>query len=214
MAGSHFLVRNRHNNIWYVRIIIPAALKVQFNNKREFRRSLKTTNKQEAKKLSFAFWVACQNGFDQLIDHQKSKKSFAGITEFLQWLQKQAKLDNHRLKIRDHNMVIKKDELEELADKHLCHYIKTVDVFGQEHIFDLNNHDDEMELMKTVYANANKLFEQYKDDPDTLMRILEIYNKAVPSQKIPSPQAETPMRFKEAVDLYIEKLTLQGRMPT
>ena len=210
-ASSHFLVRNRHNNIWYVRIVIPIALKMQFNNKREFRRSLQTTNKHEAKKLSFAFWLKCQFGFDQLIGHPKNIKPFAEITEFLHWLSKHDKLDNHALKISSHSMVIKKDEFEKIANKHLCHYIKTVDVFGQEHIFDLNNHDDEMELMKSVHANADKLFEQYKDDPETLIRILEIYNKAIPTQKIPMPQAETPIFIEKAVDHYIEKLNTQGR---
>ncbi len=66
MATSQFLVRNRHHNIWYGRVIVPLDLRPQFNGKRELRKSLGTTDKIVAKRQATAFWLECQHGFDQL----------------------------------------------------------------------------------------------------------------------------------------------------
>ena len=67
MAKSQFLIRNRHNNVWYGRVIIPGALRAHFNGKCEIRRSLKTADKRAAKKRALEFWVYCQTEFVRLV---------------------------------------------------------------------------------------------------------------------------------------------------
>jgi len=66
MAHGHFLVRNRHHNRWYGRVIIPQRLRPLFHQRRELRLSLNTTDKRQAKRLSLAFWLQCQTGFERL----------------------------------------------------------------------------------------------------------------------------------------------------
>ena len=61
MAKSQFLVRNRHNNMYYGRVVIPLALRKQFAGKRELRLSLGTADKKQAKKLALSFWVQCES---------------------------------------------------------------------------------------------------------------------------------------------------------
>ena len=45
MAATQFLIRNRHCNVWYGRIVIPLKLRKHFNGKRELRESLRTSDR-------------------------------------------------------------------------------------------------------------------------------------------------------------------------
>jgi bifunctional DNA-binding transcriptional regulator/antitoxin component of YhaV-PrlF toxin-antitoxin module len=68
MVATQFLVRNRHCNVWYGRIVIPSKLREHFNGKRELRKSLGTSDRNRAKRLALEFWIECQNGFDRVND--------------------------------------------------------------------------------------------------------------------------------------------------
>jgi hypothetical protein len=59
MATSQFLVRNRHDNIWYGQIIVRLTLRACFNSKRELRKSLGTADKVQAKRQALEFWAEC-----------------------------------------------------------------------------------------------------------------------------------------------------------
>ncbi len=48
MATNQFLARNRHQNQWCGRVIIPQRLRYCFSGRRELRRSLKTSDKTRA----------------------------------------------------------------------------------------------------------------------------------------------------------------------
>ena len=65
-SQSQFLIRNRHSNQWYGRVIIPTLLRPQFEGKREVRRSLQTSNKTIAKRRALAFWLQCQEKFERI----------------------------------------------------------------------------------------------------------------------------------------------------
>lgn len=66
MASSQFLIRSRHQTVWYSRVIIPVPLRERFNGKHELRKSLGTSDKAVAKRQSLVFWLQCQEGFDRL----------------------------------------------------------------------------------------------------------------------------------------------------
>lgn len=66
MAQGQFLIRNRHCNQWHGRVIIPKTLREHFNGKREFRRSLKTSDKTTVKRRALEFWVEWKNGFERI----------------------------------------------------------------------------------------------------------------------------------------------------
>lgn len=84
MAATQFLIRNRHCNVWYGRIVIPQKLREHFNGKRELRKSLGTSDRKLAKRLALEFWIACQNGFDRLDDTPES--SFTSTAQFVSWM--------------------------------------------------------------------------------------------------------------------------------
>jgi integrase len=65
-SQSQYLIRNRHSNQWYGRVVIPTLLRDQFNGKREVRRSLQTSNKTIAKRRALAFWLQCQEKFERI----------------------------------------------------------------------------------------------------------------------------------------------------
>lgn len=65
-SQSQYLIRNRHSNQWYGRVVIPTLLRDQFNGKREVRRSLQTSNKTIAKRRALEFWLKCQNQFERI----------------------------------------------------------------------------------------------------------------------------------------------------
>ena len=84
MAATQFLIRNRHCNVWYGRIIVPLKLRKHFNGKRELRKSLRTSDRTKAKRLALQFWLECQHGLDQLDDTLKA--SFTSTAEFVAWM--------------------------------------------------------------------------------------------------------------------------------
>jgi len=168
MAQGQFLIRNRHCNQWYGRVIIPQTLREHFHGKREFRRSLKTSDKTTAKRRALEFWVECQNGFERI---------------------EQEANDPMR-------------------------YIETHDALGRKHVFDLDNPKDEQKLAREMHENANKLLAKFADNPEVLERLLAINDNALKqptNQTTPEPKPETVTPCHEAIDLYIQKLTTQGR---
>ncbi|WP_417419906.1 DUF6538 domain-containing protein [Halomonas sp.] len=66
MAYGSYLSRNRHNSIFYARIIIPLALRSHFGGKREFRLSLRTPCKATAKRRAMEIWLSFQVVYDAL----------------------------------------------------------------------------------------------------------------------------------------------------
>ena len=85
MAHGHFLIRNRHQQNWYGRVVIPQALRPVFNHRRELRLSLKTPDKQQALRRSRHFWLQCQFGFERL-EHRQRSEPFEDTRAFLHWL--------------------------------------------------------------------------------------------------------------------------------
>lgn len=66
MAYASYLSRNRHNSIFYARVIIPLALRSHFGGKREFRLSLRTPCKVTAKRRAMEIWLSFQVVYDAL----------------------------------------------------------------------------------------------------------------------------------------------------
>jgi integrase len=79
MKYGEYLIRSRHTTRWYVRVIIPAALRPQFSGRREIRRSTGTNDKAEARKFARAFRAWCDQLFRRAEDmskkHGKNGKS-------------------------------------------------------------------------------------------------------------------------------------------
>lgn len=71
MKYGQYLTRNRHGNIWHVRVVIPPHLRRHFEGQREFRRSTGTSDKSAAKVVARAFRVWC----DQLFAEQERMPS-------------------------------------------------------------------------------------------------------------------------------------------
>ena len=86
MATAQFLVRNRHQNIWYGPVVIPHSIRPLFQGQREIRQSLATADRKLAKKRALQFWVNCQQGIDALRFKSLVTESFAKTREFLAWL--------------------------------------------------------------------------------------------------------------------------------
>ncbi len=191
MATGQFLIRNRHQNTWVGRVIIPLSLTSIFNGRRELRKSLHTTDKSLAKKRSLSFWVECQSGFDTLKNMSNTDFSFKTIhcfTKFLSDGTHQSFGNNMR-------------------------YIETHDALGRKHVFDLDNPEDEKKFAQEMHQNANKLLTKFADQPDILERLLSLNDQAYPPtvKQLQEIQPETPTPFNEAIDLYINKLVTQGR---
>jgi len=198
MALSQFVIRNRHSNIWYARIIIPIGLRECFSGKREIRQTLKTSDKNLAKRRSLAFWVKYQSGFEKLLNNHYLNKSFESNQQFFEWL-------SYSDLTQQNNTVMA--------------YIKTTDILGREHVIDMGGDAKaEIEHAKWIHGNGEKLLEEYKDDPKTLEALLKIHNKHY-ENKISAPSVnsksnsipETPTPFNEAVNLYTAKLRAVGR---
>jgi hypothetical protein len=69
-SSSTYICRNRHGT-YYARLVIPIALRDQFDNKREVRRSLQTDSRRLAIKRARGYRVQ----FDALIDALMSKSN-------------------------------------------------------------------------------------------------------------------------------------------
>jgi integrase len=190
MPSGHFLVRNRHQLNWYGRVIIPLSLRSHFNGKRELRVSLKTPDKQRAKRLSRLFWVHCQTGFDRLASRPLSEGYFKQTGEFLDW----AGIPMNPRSKNKNNVMAK--------------YIETTDALGHKHVIDLDDPEEERELAAAFHANALAMMEMFKSEPDVLLKLMQV-GKAEFTTPEKTPESATS--FDEAIDLYIEKLTHQGR---
>ncbi|MBL4711635.1 MAG: hypothetical protein JKX75_03905 [Gammaproteobacteria bacterium] len=186
MAQGHFLVRNRHQNTWYGRVVVPLALRPLFNHRRELRHSLHTPDKQRAKRLSRLFWVQCQSGFEQLQQQQRRGQPFQDTQEFISWLSQD--------KGQGHNG--------------MAYKVDFVDMLGRRHVIDLDDPEKEEEFARRLQDDAAKLLGEFKDRPDILDRLMNIGKAEFSS---PANQPESPTTFHEAVDLYYNKLETQGR---
>jgi hypothetical protein len=180
MASGQFLIRNRHQQVWYGRVVIPRHLRDHFNQRRELRTSLKTPDKQRALRLSRYFWLQCQQGFERLV-HRPPKEAFGDTSDFLNWTQQQQKN----------------------RQTDMAYYIETFDVFGRKHIIDLDDPAKEQELAMALQANAVALLEAYKNQPDVLDRILQI---GKPEFSAPANQPESPTTFQDAITLLIFRI--------
>jgi len=188
MAQSQFLIRNRHNNTWYGRVIIPQSLRLYFSGKRELRHSLDTSNKNHAKRRSLQFWVQCQAGFERLQHQSALKGPFKQTRAFIEWLSQ--------------------DDQQGRLPSTMAYYLETFDALGNKHVIDLDDPEKEKELALELHANAAAILERYKDNPEILARLMKIGHAEFSS---PANQPETPTPFHEAVSLYLDKLFTQGR---
>ncbi|RLA51126.1 MAG: hypothetical protein DRR42_11150 [Gammaproteobacteria bacterium] len=207
MAQAQFLIRNRHNNTWYGRVIIPHTLRCHFNGRAELRRSLSTSNKPQAKRRSLAFWVQCQDGFDVLATSKSTKEPFSNTQQFMNWLSQTLDYVGEQ-----RNMVnIDKMRRQLEGDGRDFRRIETEDARGGKHVIDLGDPDKEIELALALHANAADLLDKYKDNPEMLDRILRVQTTGATHAPKSEPEAESPTPFNEAVDLYYKKLETQGR---
>lgn len=205
MAKHPYLVRNRHNNIWYGRVVIPVHIRIHFGGKREIRLSLATADIKEAKKSALQLWLRCQFGFDLLLHDPLATRSFIHTREFLAWIRYETCTMAKKKNI--------KDELESLAFEGQGtrpEIIETTDIFGATHVIDLGDPQQEQAAALAMQNNAIALLEKYKDNPEILDRLLKAQKIDTSENKL-TEQPETPMRFSEAIDQYGEKLRVQGR---
>ncbi|MEZ5529742.1 MAG: site-specific integrase [Porticoccaceae bacterium] len=186
MAQGQFLVRNRHQQVWYGRVVIPGHLRDRFNQRRELRVSLDTSDKQKALRRSRHFWLQCQSGFERLEKHPR-KEPFEDTRAFISWLSR---------------------ERQGQGQTDMAYYIETFDVFGRKHVIDLDDPEKEKELALALQANAIALLESYKNRPEVLDRLMKIGHTEFSA---PDNQPESPTTFHEAIGLYIDKLESQGR---
>jgi hypothetical protein len=164
MATTQFLIRNRHCNVWYGRIIVPLKLRKHFNGKRERRKSLRTSDQTEAKRLALQFWIECQYGFDRL--HDTLEASFANTAQFVTWMGK----DSTGKETLLHMPPLKKDDKGFIIVS-TSHRIDFTDPFGKKHVVDLGDPEKEAELALKPQEKAEELPERYKDNPAMLDRL-------------------------------------------
>ena len=202
MAATQFLVRNRHCNVWYGRIVIPLKLRDHFNGKRELRKSLGTSDRKSAKRLALEFWIECQNGFDQLDDTLEA--SFSNTAQFVTWMTEDLTGKETLLHMPPHKKIDKF-----LKGQHEKRYLDIHDPFGNKTIINLGDPDKEAALALKLQEKAAELLEKYKDNPAMLDRLFKTQNAQPLSTTQDQPESPTPL--SEAIDLYITKLNSQGR---
>jgi len=202
MAATQFLIRNRHCNVWYGRIVIPLRVRQHFNGKRELRKSLRTSDRTKAKRLALQFWIECQHGFDRLDDTLKA--SFTNTAEFVAWMTENLTGKEMLLHMPAHKRI--QAFLEGQLEKR---YLDIHDPFGNKTIINLGDPDKEAALALKLQERAAELLDRYKDNPAMLDRLFKTQN-AEPLTA-PPDQPESPTPLSEAIDLYITKLNSQGR---
>lgn len=202
MAATQFLIRNRHCNVWYGRIVIPLKLREHFNGKRELRKSLGTSDRQAAKRLAMEFWIECQHGFDRLDDTLES--SFANTAQFVTWTAEALTGKETLAQMPPHRKIDKF-----LKGQHEKRYLDLHDLFGNKTIINLGDPDKEAALALKLQEKAAELLERYKDNPAMLDRLFKTANAQPISASPDEPESPTPL--SEAIDLYITKLNSQGR---
>ena len=171
MATSQFLIRNRHDNVWYGRIVVPLKLRACFNGKRELRKSLGTADKVQAKRQALEFWVECQNGFDRLKDNNTLQASFKNTAHFLTWIVEELTGKETPLHMRPHKKI---DKL--LKGQQEKRYLDINDPFGNKTVIDLGDPDKEAALALKLQEKAAELLETYKDNPAMLDRLFRTQN--------------------------------------
>lgn len=213
MASQQFLIRNRHQNQWYGRVIIPVSLREHFNGKRELRKSLGTSSKRKAKCLSLSFWLQCQTGFARLSTHTQNTFSFADTKGFIRWLgcnTEQHGIQGHMTSKNDND----KPQIVEY-DNNSLNVIVIKDALGNEAQIDFNDPEKEavlsLELQRQSAALIEQYIEKYKDEPELLARIIGRQNmpRDLPTRQTENAQTSKP--FDEVIDLYLNKLKNQGR---
>jgi len=202
MAATQFLIRNRHCNVWYGRIVIPLKLREHFNGKRELRKSLGTSDRNRAKRLALQFWIECQHGFDRLDDTLEA--SFSSTAQFVTWMAEDWTGKETLLHMPPHKKIDKF-----LKGQHEKRYLDLNDPFGNKTIINLGDPDKEAALALKLQEKAAELLEKYKDNPAMLDRLFKTQN----AQPLSTPldQPESPTSLSEAIDLYITKLNSQVR---
>lgn len=194
MSSKHFLVRNRHSNVWYGRVVIPNALRPSFNGQGEIRRSLNTPDKRKAKFLSLELRVQCQKGFERLSLAANAHKNFQNSNAFLDWLS---------------------EDREQGYVQSMKKIIKVKDVLGNEFEIDTGDAQQDTDAAARLLEINKPLYEQFvaeyrkTNNKNTVHQYLhqaESYSRST-SQNTP----ETTMPFNEAADLYIDRLKTQGR---
>ena len=207
MASQQFLIRNRHQNQWYGRVIIPVSLREHFNGKRELRKSLGTSSKRKAKCLSLSFWLQCQTGFARLSTNSQNTFSFADTKGFIRWLG--CNTEQHGIQgymtsdDNDNSGSIKSSPPKVLTVK---------DALGNETVIDFDDPEKEaalsLELQRQSAALIEQYIEKYKDEPELLARIIGRQNMPRDLVEINSTPSKT---FDEVIELYLTKLKNQGR---
>ena len=139
MAATQFLIRNRHCNVWYGRIVIPLKLREHFNGKRELRKSLGTSDRKAAKRLALEFWIECQHGFDQIDDTLEA--SFTNTAQFVAWMTEDLTGKEKLLRMPLHKKIDKF-----LKGRHEKRYFDLNDPFGNKTIINPGDPDKEAAL--------------------------------------------------------------------
>ena len=164
MAATQFLIRNRHCNVWYGRIVIPLKLREHFNGKRELRKSLGTSDRTTAKRLALEFWIECQHGFDRLDDNLKA--SFTSTAQFVTWMTEGLTGKETLLHMPPQKKI--QNFLEGRSEKR---YLDINDAFGNKTIINLGDPEKEAALALKLQEKAAELLERYKDNPAMLDRL-------------------------------------------
>jgi len=156
MAATQFLVRNRHCNVWYGRIVIPLKIREHFNGKREIRKSLGTSDQNRAKRLALKFWIKCQDGFDLLKDNNALEASFGNTAQFLAWLPKELTGKETPLHMPPFRKIDKF-----LKGQHEKRYLDIHDLFGNKTTIDLGDPEKEAALALKLQEKAAELLDRY-----------------------------------------------------
>ena len=199
MTAKHYLLQNRHSNIWYGRITIPKDLRPRFNGKREIKRSLRTADKKQAKTLSLKLWVQCQEGFERLKTANHEAVVFDDSTAFLGWLEQDHTRRAAHMDLKtlfDRITGRKKQKGSSSRELGTRDWIEFSDKIGNKFKVDFNDPEKEAKLALTLQQQILDKYEQ-------------VYRQDTPEDQSSLP--ETVATFTEAADLYIERLKNQGR---
>ena len=193
VSKQHYLIRNRHSNVWYGRVVIPEPLRPHFNGQSEIRRSLRTTDKKQAKFLSLELWVQCQKGFEHLRYTADIQPPFDSSAAFLSWLTAD----------REQGYVQSMKKIIRMRDR-----------LGNEYEIDTGSaQGDAQAAAELARLNAHlykEWIEEYQETKDE-HAVYNFIGRANEERRLADTAPETAMPFNEAADLYIDRLKTQGR---
>lgn len=158
-SQSQYLIRNRHSNQWYGRVVIPILLRPLFDGKREVRRSLQTANKTIAKRRALAFWLQCQTNFERV---QKDGNSVVNIPKLIRTTDILGRL--HEVDLNDPEMekaVVK--QLHEDAATLLHQYKDNPEILN--HLLQLNTAQPPQQPQTQAEPETTVSFAQAVDPP-------------------------------------------------